>query len=505
VTVLLVEMIDICKVYPPNVVALKHVDFSLERGEIHALVGENGAGKSTLMKILSGLIRPSFGEIRVNGQRVQINSPVVAARLGIGMVHQELALVGSLRVYENVVLGSEPSRFGLLQPQKSSQMVKQLAERFGLNVDVDAITQELSVAGRQKVEILKQLYRNVDILILDEPTAALTPQESEELFDEMFKLRERGKTIVFVSHKLDEVLKISDRITVLRKGEKIATVKNDGSISAAQLAEMMVGKRIELVSIKARRPAGDPVLVVKDLSLVDRTSGKKLLDGVNLTVHAGEVVGIAGVEGNGQNELIEVLIGLRKPTSGSIKIMGEDVTNLDPRQRRAFIAYVPQDRKNVGLALKATIMENLIMTHHMNPPLRRKWLLDKSVAKDFASRLIKDFEIVCRGPFEKVQNLSGGNQQKVVVAREISLNRQLILLDQPTRGLDVASTQYLRDQVLMLRDSSKAVLLVSADLDELMDLSDRIYVMRSGRIVAELDPRTVDKTVVGYHMLGVSA
>jgi len=502
---LLVEMIDICKVYPPNVVALKHVDFSLERAEIHALVGENGAGKSTLMKILSGLIRPSFGEIRMNGQRVQINSPVVAARLGIGMVHQELALVGSLRVHENVVLGSEPSRFGLFQPQKSSQIVKQLAERFGLNVDVNAITQELSVAGRQKVEILKQLYRNVDILILDEPTAALTPQESEELFDEMFRLRDRGKTIVFVSHKLDEVLKISDRITVLRKGEKITTVKNDGSINAAQLAEMMVGKRIELVSIKTRRSAGDPVLVVKDLSLVDRTNGKKLLDGVNLTVHAGEVVGIAGVEGNGQNELIEVLIGLRKPSSGSINILGKDVTSLDLRRRRSFIAYVPQDRKNVGLALKATIMENLIMTHHMNPPLRRKWLLDKSVAKGLASRLIRDFEIVCRSPFEKVQNLSGGNQQKVVVAREISLNRQLIVLDQPTRGLDVASTQYLRDQVLMLRESNKAVLLVSADLDELMDLSDRIYVMRSGRIVAELDPRTVDKTVVGYHMLGVSA
>jgi simple sugar transport system ATP-binding protein len=502
---LLVEMIDICKVYPPNVVALKHVDFSLERGEIHALVGENGAGKSTLMKILSGVVKPSFGEIRVNGQRVQIKSPVVAARLGIGMVHQELALVGSLRAYENVVLGSEPSRFGLFQPQKSSQMVKELADKFGLKIDVNAITQELSIAGRQKIEILKQLYRNVDILILDEPTAALTPQESEELFDEMFKLRDRGKTIVFVSHKLDEVLRVSDRITVLRKGEKIATVKNDGNIDAVQLAEMMVGKTIQTTSVKKRRPVGHPVLVVKDLTLISKTSGKKLLDGVNLTVHAGEVVGIAGVEGNGQKELIEVLMGLRKPTSGRIVISGEDVTSFGPRQRRPLMAYVPQDRKNVGLALKATIMENLIMTHHMNPPLKKKWLLDMNVAKSFATQLIRDFEIVCRGPFERVQNLSGGNQQKVVVAREVSLNRRLIVLDQPTRGLDVASTQYLRDQMIALRDSDKAVLLVSADLDELMDLSDRIYVMRSGHIVAELDPQVVDKTVVGYHMLGVSA
>lgn len=500
----LIEMLDVCKVYPPNVVALKHVDFSVERGEIHALVGENGAGKSTLMKILSGIVRPSSGEIRVNGEKVHITNPIVAAKLGIGMVHQELALVGSLKAYENIVLGSEPARFGFLQKERSLQTVKRLAEEFGLNVDVDAITQDLSIAGRQKVEILKQLYRRVNVLILDEPTAALTPQESEELFDEMVKLKNQGKTIIFVSHKLDEVLKISDRITVLRKGERIATLKNDGNLNAAELAEMMVGKPISFVSVKPSKIASQPVLIMKDVSL-EQKGGKKLLDAVNIVVCAGEIVGIAGVEGNGQKELVEVLVGLRKPSSGRIEISKRDVTNLSIRERRSLIAYVPQDRKHVGLALKATIMENLIMTHHTNPPLRRKFLLDNVAASEFASRLIKDFEIVCRGPSERAQNLSGGNQQKIIVAREIALNRDLVVLDQPTRGLDVASTQYMRDQIVSLRDRGKAVLLMSADLDELMDLSDRIYVMRAGRIVAELDPRRIDKIVVGYHMLGVSA
>lgn len=498
-------MIDICKVYPPNVVALKHVDFSLVRGEVHALVGENGAGKSTLMKILSGMVRPSHGEIRVNGRRVQISNPVVAARLGIGMVHQELALVGSLKAYENVVLGSEPSRFGFLKPELSLQIVKGLAEKFGLKVDVAETTQELSIAGRQKIEILKQLYRNVDILILDEPTASLTPQETEELFEEIANLKRQGKTIVFVAHKLDEVLKISDRITVLRKGEKIATFENDGTITAAQLAEMMVGRKVELVSTKTFRERSHPVLVMNELSLFSKTGGKKLLDEISIVVHAGEIVGIAGVEGNGQKELIEVLIGLRKATSGRIEISGKDVTDASVRERRSLLAYVPQDRKNAGLALKATVLENLIMTHHMSPPLKKKWFLDNFSAKNLAARLIRDFGIVCRNSSERVQNLSGGNQQKVIIAREISLNRDLIVLDQPTRGLDVASTRYVRDQILALRDSGKAVLLISSDLDELMDLSDRLYVIRSGRIVAELDPRTVDKTVVGYHMLGVSA
>ncbi|MEN3007853.1 ABC transporter ATP-binding protein [Pseudothermotoga sp.] len=499
----LIEMVDICKVYPPNVVALKHVDFSVEQGEIHALVGENGAGKSTLMKILSGIVKPSSGEIRVNDKKVHITNPVVATKLGIGMVHQELALVGSLKVYENIVLGSEPTRFGFLQRERSLQIVRKLMEEFGLKLEIDAITQELSIAGRQKVEILKQLYRRVNILILDEPTAALTPQESEELFDEMIKLKKQGKTIIFVSHKLDEVLKISDRITVLRKGEKIATLNNDGRLNINELAEMMVGRSVHLVSVKSSTTIGQPVLIFKDVTLVDRSSGKRLLDTINFVVREGEIVGIAGIEGNGQKELVEVLIGLRKPSSGMIEVFGKDVTNFSIRKRRSLIAYVPQDRKQVGLALKATIKENLIMTHHMNPPLRKGFMLDDTTANEFAMQLIGDFEIVCRGPFEKVQTLSGGNQQKVVTAREIALGRNLIVLDQPTRGLDVASTQYMRSQIISLKSRGKAVLLISADLDELMNLSDRIYVMRAGRIVAELDPRKIDKVVVGYHMLGV--
>ncbi len=498
-----IEMVGIYKIYPPDVIALKNVDLSLQKGEIHSIVGENGAGKSTLMKILYGLVKPSMGIIKINGVRKSITSPTKAQQNGIGMVHQEFMLIPSLRVYENILLGKEKTIFGFLKRHEMKKDVEHFVEKFGFNLDVDTITADLSVAAQQKVEILKVLYTGADILILDEPTAVLTPQESSELFEQLKKLKDLGKAIVFISHKLDEVLGISDRITILRKGEKVATVLGK-DVSKTDLARMMIGKPV-LFDIKIQKVGkGEPVLVLKNLTVKSKRKKAKALENVSIVVNSGEIVGIAAIEGNGQHELVQAVVGEIVPDSGEIKICDVDVSKQPLHKRRILMSYVPQDRKRKGLALKATIVENLIMTHHLTKKLRKGMILSWKNARKLASKIIEDFKVVCRNFQQEAATLSGGNQQKLVVGREFSLDTKLIVLDDPTRGLDVASTEYIRQLVVVARDSGKAILLVSSDLDELIALSDRIYVLREGKVVAEFQ-RSVDKETIGMYMLGVTA
>ena len=497
-----IQMKKIYKIYPPNVVALNRVDLSLEKGEIHSIIGENGAGKSTLMRILYGMIKPSSGEIIVDGKRVQISTPSEAIKLGIGMVHQEFMLIPSFTVFENVILGQEISTFGFINKKKAAESVQEIIDKYGFKIDSNSLVSQLSVAGQQKVEIIKQLYRKADVLILDEPTAVLTPQESDELFRQILELKNKGKTIVFISHKLDEVLKISDRITVLRKGQNIATIENK-NVSAVELSKMMIGRPVFSEIKKEKSQPKKQVLLVKDLSIKSKKTNKELLSNVNLSVRAGEIVGIAGIEGNGQYELVQSIIGTIKPDSGTIIVNDVDVTYLSIRERRRLICYVPQDRKYIGLALKANILENLIMTHHLKKEFKKGLLsIDFKKARSHAKYMTEKFEIVHRSLDEQPMVLSGGNQQKIVVAREFSLGYDLIVLDQPTRGLDVASTEYIRHLILQMRDAAKGILLVSADLDELIQLSDRIYVIRNGKIVAHLDPSKTDVHTIGNYMLG---
>ncbi len=495
-----IQMIKIYKVYPPDVVALNGVDLSLEKGEIHSIVGENGAGKSTLMRILYGMIKPSAGTIMIDGRKVQISDPSQAMKLGIGMVHQEFMLIPSFKVFENVMLGQEISKMGFVNRKKAAEYVQRIIDKYGFGIDSNLPVSQLSVAAQQKVEIIKQLYRKADLLILDEPTAVLTPQESDELFEQIFRLKHQGKTIVFISHKLDEVLRISDRITVLRKGQKIATIENK-NVDVNELAKMMIGKPISSKIQKSRSEPKEEILLVENLLV--RKANREALKNVNLSVRSGEIVGIAGIEGNGQYELVQSIIGTIKPDGGRIIVNNVDVTELSIKERRKHICYVPQDRKYVGLALKATILENLIMTHHLKKEFQKGlFSMDWKKARSYAKKATEQFEVVHRNLNEQPMALSGGNQQKLVVAREFSLGYDLIVLDQPTRGLDIASTEYIRYLILQMRNAGKGVLLISADLDELLQLSDRLYVIRNGQIVAHLDPSKTDIHTIGNYMLG---
>ncbi len=497
-------MRGIYKIYPPEVLALENVDWSLKKGEVHSIVGENGAGKSTLMKILSGLIKPSSGKIFIKDCHVIFSAPYQAMKMGIGMVHQEFMLIPSFKVYENVILGSEKdlSKFGgLLDKRKAKSIIKSLSEAYGFEIDINAAASDISVAAQQKVEILKQMFRKVEIVIMDEPTAVLTPQEIEELFGRLRKLKEMGKTIVFISHKLDEVLEISDRITVMRKGKKVDTILNK-DITKNVLANMMVGRDVIFRVNKPFKTPGKAVLEVDNITV--NSIKRKTLGPVRFNVYEGEILGLAGIEGNGQFELVEALIGAMALSSGKISVKGIDVTNIAIRDRRKYIGFVSEDRKYTGLALKGSIKENLIMTHHIknemhNLPFTINW----NKGEIFAQRLIKDFSIVCRSISEQCISLSGGNQQKVVVAREFTLNTPFLLLDQPARGLDVGTIEFIHKKILDMREHGIAILLISADLDELFNLSDRLMVMREGKITGILDPSETTKEDLGAYMLGV--
>jgi simple sugar transport system ATP-binding protein len=485
----------------PGVVANDHVDFDLRKGEVHALLGENGAGKSTLMNILYGLYKPDEGEILSRGQKVSFHSAKDAIDRGIGMVHQHFMLIPVMTVAENIVLATEPTTAGvLLDYDEAVKRVRDISERFGLAVNPTARVENISVGQQQRVEILKALYRGAEILILDEPTAVLTPQEAGELFGIIKSLQAEGTSIIFISHKLNEVLEIADRITVLRRGKKIDTVPREGATEAG-LAKMMVGREVLLrVEKKAAEP-GDVLLEVRDLHVND-DRGLAVVQDVSFVVRAGEIVGIAGVEGNGQSELIEAITGLRRAEGGQIAVAGQVMAHASARKMLdAGVGHIPEDRQRRGLVLEFTIAENIALHDYCYPPDSRwGWLFPRRLV-DRARNLIREFDVRGGGPNTRAGALSGGNQQKVVAAREVARDPKVLIAAQPTRGLDVGAIEFLHRRLVEERDEGRAILLVSLELDEVMSLSDRLLVMYEGRVVGEHGADASEEEI-GLEMLG---
>jgi ABC-type uncharacterized transport system ATPase subunit len=485
----------------PGIVANDRVDFDLRAGEVHALLGENGAGKSTLMNVVYGLYQPDEGEIRVKGKPVSITSPKAAIELGIGMVHQHFMLIPVMTVAENIVLATEPTRGGLmLDYAAAEERVRELSQRFGLAVNPRARVQNITVGQQQRVEILKALYRGADVLILDEPTAVLTPQEAGELFEIVESLKEQGKSIIFISHKLNEVLQIADRITVLRRGKKVETLPREGATEEG-LAKLMVGREVLLQIDKKPASPGEPLLQVEDLHVLD-DRGLEAVRGVSFEVRAGEIVGLAGVDGNGQTELIDALTGLRRPASGRIVVAGEDVTRASARDvLDAGVGHIPEDRHLRGLVLDFTLAENLALhEYRKEPDSRFGWLFPNRMVTR-ARKLLRDFDVRGGGPETRAAALSGGNQQKVVLAREIERDPRVLVAAQPTRGLDVGAIEFVHRQLVAARDEGRAIFLVSLELEEILSLSDRILVIYEGRIVAEYEPG-VSEEELGIAMTG---
>jgi simple sugar transport system ATP-binding protein len=493
------EMRGITKRYP-GVVANDHIDLTVRPGEIHALLGENGAGKSTLMNILYGLARPDEGEILLDGEPVQIGGPTDAIHRGISMVHQHFMLIPVLTVADNILLGEEELRAGIfLDRAESRRRIRELGARFGFEIDPDEKVGRLSVGWQQRVEILKALYRDARILVLDEPTAVLTPQETEEIFAVLRRLAQDGHSIVFISHKLYEVMEIADRITVIRRG-KVVGERLPSATDEDDLAELMVGREVQLTVDRGTSHPGDVMLEVRGLQ-VRNDRGREVVHGVDLEVRAGEILGIAGVAGNGQDELVEAVMGLRREAGGTVRLAGEDVTTAGPRDLHdRGVSFVPADRHRYGVILSWPITANLVLTDYHNEPYSRGLVMDEGAMRTRALEAIEQFDIRTPGPDVNVGTLSGGNQQKVVVAREFDRDLRLLVLDQPTRGLDVGSVEFIHRQAIAKRDAGTAILLVSAELDEVLELSDRIAVMYRGRIVAVLDGRTAQRDEVGLLM-----
>ena len=497
-----VELRGITKAFP-GVLANDHIDFTAGRAEIHGLLGENGAGKTVLMSIFYGLYRPDEGKILVNGKEVEIDSPATAMRHGIGMVHQHFMLVPSLTVAENITLGREPKRNGvLLDRDRMLKEVKECCQIYRLEVDLEAPIHSLSVGVQQRVEILKALYRGADILVLDEPTAVLTPQEVEELFNAVRALKGEGKTVIFISHKLKEVLAICDRITVLKRGRVVGAVEASET-GVGELAEMMVGRQVVTTFEKKQIESWEAVLRVEGLRALD-DRGLLTLRGVDFEVRSSEILGIAGVEGNGQAELVEVLMGLRRATEGKVFLNDAEITRATPEERiRSGVSHIPEDRHKRGLIPDFSVMENLILGSQKEPAFTRwGFSLDFDRASDFSKELVGDYSIQTPSIETPARNLSGGTQQRVIVAREFSRMPKLIVATQPTRGLDVGATEYVRGKLVEMRDRGSAVLLVSADLDEIRALSDRIAVMYEGEIVAVKDPEGTSEQELGLLMAG---
>jgi simple sugar transport system ATP-binding protein len=483
----------------PGVVANDDISLMVEAGEIHAIVGENGAGKSTLMKILYGLYHPDQGEILIRGQHVRMAGPRTALSMGIGMVHQHFMLIPAFTVAENVILGSEPSP--ILSRREAEEHVRGFAERYGFRLDPSAPVASLSVGEQQRVEILKVLYRGAELLILDEPTAVLTPQEVVDLFRNLRGLRESGKTIIFISHKLEEVLALADRVSVLRRGRMVGTVRSSET-NEAQLAEMMVGRPVLMRLQHPEVSPGEARLEAEQLR-VTGTRGHIAVRGVSFVVRSGEIYGIAGVEGNGQTELVEALVGLRPIAGGTLRICGVDATRLGARQIRLLgTGHIPEDRHRRGLVLAMEMRENVILGHHFRPDFGRGPVLDERSVDEFAQRKVREYDIRVASTRTPALAMSGGNQQKVLVAREFAFGPRVLVAAQPTRGLDVGATEFVSARLLEAKEQGMAVLLVSSDLDEVLALSDRIGVMFSGEIVGEFAAATATARELGLYMTG---
>ncbi|WP_434472225.1 ABC transporter ATP-binding protein [Streptococcus gordonii] len=495
-----IEMREITKIFG-QFVANDKINLHLRRGEIHALLGENGAGKSTLMNMLAGLLEPTSGEIAVNGQVVKLDSPSKATSLGIGMVHQHFMLVEAFTVAENIILGSEITKNGVLDIKKAIQEIKELSEKYGLAVDPSAKIEDISVGAQQRVEILKTLYRGADILIFDEPTAVLTPAEIDELMIIMKNLVKEGKSIILITHKLDEIRAVSDRVTVIRRGKSIETVEIAGATNQ-DLAEMMVGRSVSFTTEKNPPQPKEVILSIKDL-VVNENRGIPAVKNLSLDVRAGEIVGIAGIDGNGQSELIQAITGLRKVKSGTINIKGKDVVGLPPRKITEMkVSHVPEDRHRDGLVLDLTISENIALQTYYKEPLSKNGILNYTNIHNYARKLMEEFDVRAANDYVPASALSGGNQQKAIIAREVDRDPDLLIVSQPTRGLDVGAIEYIHKRLIGERDKGKAVLVVSFELDEILNLSDRIAVIHDGKIQGIVTPAETNKQELGILMAG---
>ena len=495
-----IEMREITKVFG-EFVANDKINLELRKGEIHALLGENGAGKSTLMNMLAGLLEPTSGEIVVNGQVVKLDSPSKAASLGIGMVHQHFMLVEAFTVAENIILGSELTKNGVLDIARATREINELSERYGLAVNPSAKVADISVGAQQRVEILKTLYRGADILIFDEPTAVLTPSEIDELMAIMKNLVKEGKSIILITHKLDEIRAVSDRVTVIRRGKSIETVEIAGATNA-DLAEMMVGRSVSFKTEKQEAQPKEVILSIKDL-VVNENRGVPAVKNLSLDVRAGEIVGIAGIDGNGQSELIQAITGLRKIESGSVELKGQSIVGLHPRQiTEMSVGHVPEDRHRDGLVLEMMISENIALQTYYKEPLSKKGILNYTNIIGYAKQLMQEFDVRAASEIVPASALSGGNQQKAIIAREVDRNPDLLIVSQPTRGLDVGAIEYIHKRLIQERDNGKAVLVVSFELDEILNVSDRIAVIHDGKIQGIVTPETTNKQELGVLMAG---
>lgn len=498
----IIEMRNITKEFP-GIIANDNITLTLKRGEVHALLGENGAGKSTLMSVLFGLYQAEKGEILKDGKVVKINNPNDANALGIGMVHQHFKLVEIFTVLENIILGVEPNKMGFIQRAEARKKVVELSEKYGLKVNPDAVVEKISVGMQQRVEILKMLYRENEILIFDEPTAVLTPQEIDELLQIMRGFAEEGKSILFITHKLNEIMEVADRCTVLRKGKYIGTVDVKDT-TKEELSKMMVGRDISFSVEKAPAEPKDVVLSVRNVTVPSKIHKNNAVKNVSFDVRAGEIVCLAGIDGNGQTEFVSALTGLEKMTSGTITLLGKDISKSSIRERSvAGISHIPEDRHKHGLVLDYTLEENMILQRYWQPEFQKNGFLKFDAMRKYAETLIERFDVRSgQGPVTPVRSMSGGNQQKAIIAREIDKKHELLVAVQPTRGLDVGAIEYIHKQLVETRDKGKGVLLVSLELDEVMDVSDRILVMYEGEIVGELDPKNTTVEELGLYMSG---
>ena len=497
-----IEMRGITKIFP-GIIANDHINLALKKGEIHALLGENGAGKSTLMSVLFGLYQPEEGQIFHNGKEVKVTDPNVATSLGIGMVHQHFKLVECFSVMDNIILGNEDTSMGFIQKKKAREKVKKLSDTYGLHVDLDAKVSDITVGMQQRTEILKMLYRDNDILIFDEPTAVLTPQEIEELMQIMRNLKNEGKSILFISHKLNEIMAISDRCTILRKGKYIGTV-NIKDTNKEELSSMMVGRDVKFAVDKTPAKPGKTVLKVQDLVVKSKLHKKNAVDGVSIHVNAGEIVCIAGIDGNGQTEFVHALTGLDKVESGEVIFMDEDITKKSIHYKNTHgFSHIPEDRHKHGLILDFTLEQNMVLQRYMESDFRKNGFIRFKEVRDYANKLIEEYDVRSgKGPTTIARSMSGGNQQKAICAREMDREHDLLIAVQPTRGLDVGAIEAIHTKIVKKRDEGDAILLVSLELDEVMNLSDRIYVMYEGKIVGELDPKKTTVQELGLYMSG---